>query len=64
MVAPRNQNNGTWIDNFEENEQHSLAQMTRPMMNNVYEIKKMRKLVTFIHVATGFPVVNTWAKAI
>ena len=33
-------------------------------MNNIYEITKAKELVTFLHAAAGFPVVDTWVKAI
>ena len=42
----------------------NIADIKQTMvMNNVYEITK-RELVKFLHAAVGFPVVDTWVKAI
>ena len=55
MMASRNRQNGMW--EFDLN---------RPQdsMNNVYEITMARDIVTYLHGAAGFPVVDTWVKAI
>ena len=34
------------------------------LMNNVYKITKATELVKFLHAAAGFPVTDTWVKAI
>ena len=60
MSAPRNQFNGMWVYNFDDNKNTQIP----TLMNNVYEITKTKDLVKFLHAAAGFPVTDTWVKAI
>ena len=62
MSAPQNQNNGTWVYNFNENNDENAQ--TLPLMNNIYKIMKATELVKCLHAASGFPVTDIWVKAI
>ena len=62
MTAPRNVNNGMWVYNFDNREGNYINSV--PRMNNVYELTKASELVKFLHAAAGFPVIDTWVKAI
>ena len=62
MTAPRHERNGMWIYNFDEFE--NILSSHTETMNNIYEITKSKELVTCLHAAAGFPVVDTWVKAI
>ena len=42
----------------------NTTQKSRPLSNNVYKITKAKELVTFLHAVAGYPVVDTWVKAI
>ena len=61
MTAQHNSNNGMWVYKFDKN---NIAKKQTMVMNNVYGITKMKELVTFMHAAAGYPVVDTWTKAI
>ena len=60
MSAPQNQFNGMWVYSFDDNKNMQIP----TLMNNVYEITKTKDLVKFLHAAAGFPVMDTWVKAI
>ena len=62
MSAPQNQKNGMWVYNFDENDDENAQ--TLPLMNIIYKITKTTELVNFLHAAAGFPVTDTWVKAI
>ena len=55
-----------WVHEFDDytTTRTNTTQQSRLLSNNVYEITKAKELVTFLHAALGYPVVDTWVKAI
>ena len=55
-----------WVHEFDDytTTRTNTTQQSRLLSNNVYEITKAKELVTFLHAAAGYPVVDTWVKAI
>ena len=65
MIALRNKQNGMWVYELNDKTQTKIDIPTKLQpINDVYDITKMRELVTFLHAAVGYPVVDTWVEAI
>ena len=58
MTTPRHERNGMWIYNFDEPE--NILSNHTSTMNNIYEMTKAKELITCLHLAAVFPVVESW----
>ena len=66
LVGHRDLVSKMWTVNIDNNPNQTAArvQSTRLMANNVYEYKKKKDIVTYLHKAAFSPVKSTWLRAI